>query len=342
MIRRQRRRRAQRGFTMIELMVALTLFSLVTAGMLSVAVTMVTGFSDQEATISTEGASRATIDYLADALRNSSPGVQTGRITNLDSSLCQTDTLSMTQNTATVPFGHTSDSLTVLYASGSVVTTSTSIFAGAGTLNVIDGSQFEDDDYAVITNFTDGYFVHIEGHSATTLTVSSLSCATPFTSVAAGSTVIRARKATFSIGTMSSDAAANMPVLMMDGDAEGTRITTATSEPFAEGVERLEIVIGHDTDGNGALGLETGVGDEWVGNNASDAIPASLAVTGTVASSVRAARISIVARSARELQGKNNFRLSAVEDAAQGAATDNFRRRTLTTSVEIRNLGGSP
>ena len=54
----RRHRPSQRGFTLVELMVSLVLFSLVIAGMLSIAVTMARAFREQQLTVSAEDASR--------------------------------------------------------------------------------------------------------------------------------------------------------------------------------------------------------------------------------------------------------------------------------------------
>ena len=65
----------ERGFTLVELMIALVLFSFAVAGVLSVAVSITRGYREQRQAINAEAAVRAPIDFLADALRQASPGV---------------------------------------------------------------------------------------------------------------------------------------------------------------------------------------------------------------------------------------------------------------------------
>ena len=107
---------------------------------------------------------------------------------------------------------------------------------------------------------------------------------------------------------------------------------------MAEGVEDLEVAVAVDTNADGVV-TEIGAAagdDEWLGNVSGETIPDPLPV------SVRAIRITIVARTTKQFTGINTFKLGAVEDRAANGATDNFRRRTLSTIVEIRNFGGSP
>ena len=343
-----RRRNHERGFTLIELMVALVLFALVIAGMMSVAVSMITGYRDQEITIATESATRSTIDYLSDGLRSNSPGVPTfDALVDLDVSTCPTGAVKVVQNVANpAPLAHTSDQLTMTFASGSVVTTMSNTIAGtsAATLTVLDASQLAANDFVIITNFETGHLVHIAASSGTTpgtLTITAPNCTgasakLPTGGYIAGSTLIRAVRATFAIDVVpSDDNVGTVPVLTMDLDAEGSRFT---AEPIAEGIEDLQVVFGADTSGDGILSAEsTSAGaDEWFGNVNGEAVPATLPNT------TRAVRVSIVARTVRAFTGVNTFRLNALEDRLANGATDSFRRRVLSTTVEIRNLQGSP
>src|SRR5205807_7295177 len=142
-----------------------------------------------------------------------------------------------------------------------------------------------------------------------------------------GSLVIRAQHATFSIGSVNS-----VPTMMMDPDAGGS----AVAEPFAEGIEDLQIAIGVDVNGDGVIS-EVGSSandDEWQGNVAGDSV---------LSGSIRAVRVTIVARSTQALAGPiSSFNLPAVEDRPAGATFDKYRRRVLRSVVETRNLSGSP
>ena len=330
----RRARGGPRGFTLIELMVSLVLFALVTAGMLFVAGTMARGFRDQEVTVSTEGATRGAIDFMAEALRGTSPGVPLNSIIDLDTAGCVAGGLAIANNqTAVSPMTNTSDKLTMVFASGSVVTSLTSTYTGNTSVTVQDASQLRGGDFVLISNLDAGHLVHVAAVTGSTLTLDAPACATPNLPAAGyspGALVIRATRATFSINQID-----EIPVLMMDSDAEGARFA---DEPIAEGIEDLEVAVGIDSNGDGTLSeLGAAAGDdEWLGNVSGETIPSPLPA------SVRAVRISIVARTTKQFTGVNSFRLGALEDRAANSLTDNFRRRTLSSIVEIRNLGGSP
>src|SRR5712671_6050324 len=68
-------RRSEAGFTLVELMISLVIFSFVIAGILSVAVAMTQGMREQRQAVLAESAVRVPMDFLVDALRQASPGV---------------------------------------------------------------------------------------------------------------------------------------------------------------------------------------------------------------------------------------------------------------------------
>lgn len=334
-----RRRRAQAGFTLIELMVSLVLFSLITAGLMSVAVTMAQGYRDQEVTIATETATRSSIDFLSEAIRGASPGVANPQsITQAHT--CAVGAFSVTNDATVTGHTNTSDVLTVVMAHGSVVTSLTSPYVG-GTTNatVADLTQLRAGDHVLITDFNQGHLVRIASCNANatgactgaSLTFDAQGGCAAVPNYGVGATVIRALRASFYVKLLD-----GIPVLMMDGDAEGTNLA---EEPIAEGIEDMQIVLGVDTNADGVLGAETGAGDEWLNNVAGETAAGTTISTFT---NLRAIRINLVARTTKEAAGINSYQLPALEDRAAGATIDNYRRRILTSTIEIRNLGGSP
>jgi hypothetical protein len=219
--------------------------------------------------------------------------------------------------------------LDVIYASGGVVTSSTQAWTGGSTLTVTDASQFAAGDAVVISNLTQGHFVRIASVSSNTLTFGTL-CGTPNlpgSGYDAGSLVIRAQHAIFWVDTTTN-------TLMMNATGDVT-LNATDSEPLAEGIEDLQVALGIDTDGNGVIddGGVGSAGDEWQGNASGDT-----ALTGTL----RAVRLSIVARELTGLpQVTTPFSRPALEDHTGGAA-DNYPRRVLQSTIEVRNTSGSP
>jgi len=106
--------RSERGFTLVELMISLVLFSLAVGGILSIAVSFSNGLREQRANVGAEAAARITLVAVAGALREMSPGVSSGNIR--DAATCTSGALTVT-NSATGP-----DQLDIIYSSGGVVT----------------------------------------------------------------------------------------------------------------------------------------------------------------------------------------------------------------------------
>jgi prepilin-type N-terminal cleavage/methylation domain-containing protein len=318
--------RAQAGFTLIELMVSLVLFSFAVAGVLAVAVSMTQGFRENRMTSIEEQSARVPMDYLTDALRQASPGV-TDPAAVQDADTCQNGAITVTDGGSTG-----TDSLDVIYALGGVVTTVSQAYTTGTTLYVVDASNLAVGDRILVSNLSQGHLFTISGISTASvgyqLSLNALcgTVALPAAGYPAGSLVIRAQHAKFSIGTVD-----GVPMLMEDPDSNGA----AAAEPIADGVEDLQVSLLIDTDGNGAIGADSSsTTDEYIYNNVSDTLP-----TGNT---YRAVRVSLVARSTGQLVGAGTVSTRpALEDHTAGTA-DNYRRRVLRSTIEIRNGGSSP
>jgi hypothetical protein len=269
------------------------------------------------------------IDFIADAIRQSSPGAPTGNIQ--DAGTCSSGAITVTNNQTAASDSTINgwDALDLIFASGAVVTSSRGTYAGGTTsLDVTDASQLAVGDYVVISDTNQGHLVKITAISANTLTLAAQcgGISLPSGGYAAGSLVIRAQHATFTI-----DAVDGIPTLMMDPDAGGPQ----TPQPLAEGVEDMQIALGVDVNGDLSIS-EVGTlanDDEWQGNVNGD---------NTLTGTLRAVRVSLVARTTSGLVGNlNPYNRPPVEDHAAGGTFDQFRRRVLKTIVEIRNMGQS-
>ena len=330
---RPRARRAQAGFTLIELMISLVMFSFAIAGVLSVAVTMVNGFREQRLAIATESAARAGMEFMSDAIRGASPGVPSGVIDFGSFSGCDGTPVTGNSdafrviNSSTAP-----DAVTVVFAYGSVVTSSrTDLAAGSTTLEVVDASQLAPDDYVVVSDFDRGILLKITNVAGNVLTVDR-SCGAPPNWPASGypkgALVVRAARATFSIAQID-----GIPMLMMDPDAENTDFGP---EPLAEGVEDLQVALAVENGLDPTTVTELGLGggdDEWAYNVAGEP---------DLLGTIRGIRISLIARATNPVTGVGTYVRPAAEDRAAASVADGFRRRVLTSIIEIRNLGGSP
>ena len=291
----------ERGFTIVELMISLVLFSLVIAGIMKVAVTMTSSFREQRSTVSGESAARNSLDFIADAIRNGSPAVTSGNIQGTSANCPNVaEPVEMTDG------GTGPDELTFTFASGSVVTSTRSIYGPGSTSVVVEEfDQFREGDTILITDLNRGVLTTIDDTvTSATLSLVPQGCATlsfPGTGYPVRSLVLRASRARFYLEPLD-----GVSALWMDPDAEGPR----DPEPLAEGIEDMQIALARDVNDDGVI-TEIGAApndDEWQFN-----VTGESEVTGAI----RAVRITLVARASPTL------------------------RRTLATTVEVRNLKGS-
>lgn len=309
---------------MVELMVSLVMFSFAMAGILAVSVSLSAGLREQRRTVQTQDNARASMDFIADAIRGASPAVPAGNIQHIQT--CATGALSIT-NSTTGP-----DDLTIVFSSGSVVaSTRTAYGSGTTSLTLTDASQLAAGDTLLISNQSQGHLLPVTAvdTSSGIVTIGAQTCSTlslPSGGYAAGSLVIRVQRARFYIDTVDGS-----PTLMMDPDAEGP----SAGEPLAEGIEDLQIAEGVDADGDGGV-TEVGTAandDEWAYNVVGDNAP-----SGTV----RAIRVSLIARTLTFAGKTPVFSRPALEDHAAATTNDDYRRRVLSSIFEVRNFTGSP
>lgn len=351
------RRRAQSGFTLVELMVSLVLFSFAIAGVLAIAVSMAQGFREQRQIVETETTARNALDFIADAVRMASPGVADGVLTNQTSS---PDTLTINPATnrivedtmglaGTCPTGtirvfnnaglNSSDILDVVFASGPVVTSLKGTWTKTSTtIDVHDATSLAAGDTLLLTNGSDGRLVRVaDVIDADTVELETPTCnvTDPVTTTCgagtycAGTLVLRALRARFYLDDLEL-AAGITTTLYMDPDADGA----LDPEPLADWVEDFQVAVGIDTDADRTITeaeLEyspAAAGTTWLANGTEG---------------LHTVRLSLVARAAGGLVATTaSYLRPALEDHVGSTAVDTFRRRVLRTTVEIRNLEDSP
>ncbi len=318
------RRRSQRGFTLVELMVSLTLFSVLITGVLAVAVSMAQAYKDQRQVVSTEGSVRGAMDFIADAVRGASPAVSSGNIEDLSATTtgtCVKGSIAVTSDALQ------RDMLDVVVASGGVVTSvRTPYTPGAGSSTVTDASNLAVNDTLLITDGLTGHLARIQTVDTVTgaITLKAATCTSVLPpangAYPAGSLAIRAIRARFYIDTF--DGIAN--VLLMDLDVDGIN-----PEPLAEDIEDMQIAVGVDV--NADKGIDN---TEWA---------FSAATPGPLVGPVRALRITLIAKGAKAMSGIGPiYTRPLAEDHTLPGAPDANRRRVLKSTIEIRNLKDSP
>lgn len=320
----------QAGFTLIELMMSLVIFSVAVAGILSVAVSLTQGFREQRLAINAQDSARAPLEIIADAIRQASPGVSDPTKV-FDTNACTTGAISVVNGSGTNP-----DTLDMIYASGGIVTSLAAgpITQSSGTATLSENKNLAPGDFVLITNFTTGHVVRLNNSTTgTTIGWTAPSCGGGVYdfSYAAGSLVIRVQHARFTVANDPSNN--NMPTIWMDADSTGTAFT---AEPMAEGIEDMQVAVGIDADSNLTLTDTNATTDEWRYNVAGDTPVATTDI-------IRAVRITLIARTTSAQFGNlSTYVKPTSEDRTTTSTADQFRRRVLKQQIDIRNVSGSP
>jgi prepilin-type N-terminal cleavage/methylation domain-containing protein len=291
-------RRYSAGFTIVEVLVALFVASLLSVFVLSLTRSQLVTYEMQSQTISVQQNTRAAFDYVESTLRKACSGLSQGRVrvqlsdaTKFDTSCIRVYDGAVVPTVGTPPGPGTpgsfvsgiptsnADAIEVIYGDGSGLSTVTGI--AGNVLTVGDLTPFSHGQRVLVTDMKNGYIFEIDtitvlatgngkpdqGTISLYLVAGNPSDATIFT-IASGASIMPVRSFALYVDT-SIDV--RNPLLMLDPDGVmGT--THSDAEALAEGVEDLEVAIGWD----GALGHpvdgkldETpgGTADEWFGND---------------------------------------------------------------------------
>jgi prepilin-type N-terminal cleavage/methylation domain-containing protein len=337
----------QAGFTLIELMISMVIFSFAIAGVLSAAVSMTNGLREQRQAVAAEDNVRAAMDYIADAIRGMSPLVQQGG-TIYDEGSCkswaQAGLAGTCINDATnCPNSNSTaapDTLRIVFAAGGVVTSirdAGGYTCGNGTVTLTDASGISIGDLILIGDIASnsGQIIEVTGVNNVTGVVNvAYTCGGGFgRTYPQLSLAVRVQRAKFYVGTY--DGVPNILLMETGPKAFWDFYATVSEEPLAENVEDFQVAYGLDTSNGGAGSIPPGPVTAWE----------FAAGVGPTAGALRAIRLTIITTTAQPLQASastNPFQRPAAEDHGAAATFDKLRRRVLTSTVEVRNFGGSP
>jgi prepilin-type N-terminal cleavage/methylation domain-containing protein len=314
----------QQGFTLIELMIAMTLTTILVAMALQITVIVLDGYRVHREAVGVQRAARGSLDLIADSVRNASAGVPSGN--EIDAAGCTAVSV-----IEVVDHDDEPDELYVMSAAGGVVTTVRADFTEADTqVTVLDGSGLAAGDMILVTDFDKGHMMRVlsttDGGSTWTLDLDSFCSGVTF-HYPRGAMVLRAKLNHFYVGDVD-----GVPTMFLDDDSDGPDV----AEPLAEGVEDFQVAVGVDEDDDGGITDSANTSDEWHYNAAGDDDPPAL-----ITMPWRALRLTVVARTIKEDEHSDWSARPAAENHDAGS-DDGFRRRKVSTIVEVRNLDGSP
>lgn len=294
-----------RGFSLMEVLIAMALTTIVTASVLAIVRTQLTAFEMQDQIVRTQQNARAGMDFIETMVRRACGGINTGLVYVYTPTFQSTiglpclrhidgatiNTTSFTATNADFP-----DALEVVYATGAMtaVTKHTELTTTAPSVDVIDTCNFAAGDYALVTDQTYSNPALFKISSVTQLGTCPSAAPVPGTlffgavapapavlpvvsdyvaNATSGTPVFKA--ATYSIFVVPSTttgpnaAYANMLMVDPDGIASANHLDYGRKvQPAVEGVVDFQVAVGNDNSGTGA-----GIITDWIGDTWGETIP---------------------------------------------------------------------
>lgn len=326
--------RRQGGFTLIELMIALVLMSMVVGGLTSMVLSAGRAQANSNRISVAQGGVRAALEFLTRDVMSVSAGAATGTIVNGSLLALTAQPLPiMVLNSTTGP-----DRLDLILIDPTVWLQTAAAYNNGDTTITLGppGANPFSTGTIQICNLSNATLLTanstgFDGTGFPTLTVNPNTNPLPVPSYPAGAWVFKSRIVSYYVTTtiISVNPPTAYPVFMMDPDGPGP----APAEPLAEGIEDFQVALGIDFNGDGVIDpVESPIagGDEWVFNVPGETMPATLAGLKTV-------RITLVARTTSTDVGLRGQAPDA-EDHPGGATPDAYPRRVVRSEITVRNF----
>ena len=326
------RRQQEAGFTLVELMISLTVVSIAIAAAFTMAFSLLNGFRDNRGAVQVESTTRIVLDIIAQGVRSASPGMRDGQLWDTCSGGI-IDAIEVT-NSSTGP-----DELRVVHASGGALASMTASAAVVtdGAIVVDSNADFELNIWtpAIVIDPLNAkaHFIEIRRTSASavkfeTQDLQGSGCAGGAGTSAeetypAGSLVVRAVHMNYRV---------DPPYLMVDPDGAGDEKEIVV----AEGIEDMQIAVAVEDESDKTTLTNIGAAandDEWHYNVAGEAAAGLLS-----GKQWRSLRISIVGYTIRDQNASTSSLRPALEDRPVASTGDGYRRRTFSTIVHLRNF----
>jgi prepilin-type N-terminal cleavage/methylation domain-containing protein len=325
--------RRQRGFTLMEILIAMALTAIVTTSVLAIVRTQLMAFEMNDQIMRTQQNARAGMDFVESIVRRACGGISSGWVAvNVPGATQRSvpclqlydGAMGAAAGVGGTSFGTPDvtkpDALDVVYATGTM-TALTALppppLTATPSAAVVDVSQFAVGDYVLVGDFANAYLFKVSAVTpgppyTTRPTTGTLSFGTLAGNVvaptgvtialAAGSPVFKA--ATYTFYVASTGSFANM--LMIDANGVASTDHVAGAQPAVEGAIDFQVAIGNDTNGDGLL--TDASPDEWIGNAAGET-PLTMPTLGwnsstlTTMPQVRQVRLSLVVQTLNSYPG---------------------------------------
>lgn len=336
------RRAAARGMTLVELIVAMGLSSLVILALLAYAQSQTAIQRQTQQATALQANVQAAVEELSTSLRSAGASFTAGYATNAVPPGTPSRVLGVTMvnNALGAPGGDGPDTLQVLVSDDIDYATLLDDAAQATTPLITDGAAgLRQGDLLLLSDFTDAVLYRLtqdptaatfNGEAVTHLAVTPPLAAPPIPFLK-GAKVFRARPLIYRLDT---NLLEGLSVLTLQDGAPF--ITTEPPQIVAEHIEDLQVALGIDGLWGGirdGVLQETGKAaddDEWVHNFPGETLPDPL----PAGSFITAVRVTVVGRASQPGDQLTPGR-PAVEDRPAGPP-DNFRRRLLSAQIYLR------
>ena len=280
-----RKPKRQRGFTLMEILIAMALTAIVTASVLAIVRTQLVAFEMTDQVVRTQQNARAGMDFVETIVRRACGGISQGWVWVYTPNLQATTTplpclrfySAATPQTATFTTGSTtnySDALEVIYATGTMTAISADSGASGASLttttpfvDVLDTCNFNINDYAILTDkdYANPALFKVSAVTGSgacpragrlsfgTVSPAPTTAYSPTVSAyvantTSGTPVLKA--ATYSFFVAPAGTATYGDMLMVDATAssqhEPPRTGSSTVQPAVEGVVDFQVAVGID------------------------------------------------------------------------------------------------
>jgi type IV pilus assembly protein PilW len=342
-----------KGFTLVELMIAMALASIVSAFLLMLTRSQLIAYEMNDQLTKAQQNARAGLGFVENLLRRACGGISNGGVgINVPALTPAATSCVRTWDGATLAAGSFAvgtpaslpDAVELVYGTApmTVATTVTNAASSSVSVTVPDSTGFNDEDFVMLTDFQQAAVFKVQSHTATSLTFYSTSSAAVYPNngtaylPTTGNSVLKAASVSIYVAA----AGAYQGMLMIDPDGMFGN-SHDDAEPLVENVEDFQVAVGSDSNADGLLTDATP--DEWVGNASGETLPAlPWNQAAGVGAQLRAIRATLMVRTSSKYSGDAPA-LAAIEDRTAyptpGQGTFRYRTMQMRVAPRVWNLG---
>jgi prepilin-type N-terminal cleavage/methylation domain-containing protein len=317
----RRRQRRQRGFTLMEIMIAMALAAIVSTAVLSIVRTQLMSFEMNDQVIKTQQNARSAMDFVETVARRACGGISSGSVgLNVAGATQQVQPCLRWYDAGSgfpITVETSTDALEVVYASGTMTAlTAATDLKTTLSVAVKDTSSFAVGDYVLIGDFANANLYKIAAKVGNTLTfdAQATTASTPpalAMPLAAGSPVLKASTYSLYVAPVAAGVYWRMLMVDADGMVSANHANYAKVQPAVEGVKDFQVAIGIDGSADGFITESTSAPgtDEWIGNTTGESVPVPTSTAPwnppvtTTAPQLRQVRLSLILQTANSYPG---------------------------------------